>query len=322
MTSISAHAVKCSKFRFPFIFGMMNPSHLDLFRAVLRHGSMSRAAAALGVGQPHVSRAMAQLEADIGFALFVRGHGAALPTPEGDAFAREVERTYAGLDQLQLAARRIRELGVGRLRVACQPSLASRLVPRAIGRLVGECPGAQVALLVPSPDTIWACAASGQCDIGLGRPRSGHAGVESETFLSSDAVCALPRRHRLAGKRVICVEDLAGERLIAGPPGDFQQDIEAALASAGIVADFTLTAQYTAARCGLVAEGLGLTIVDPLPARALGLPIVLRPFVPALRVETVLIRPSRRPMGLLAERFVRHLADERDALLGAEPGYA
>ena len=296
---------------------MINSSHIDLFRAVLRHGGMTRAAAALGIGQPHVSRAIAQLEADVGFALFVRDRSGALPTLEGEAFAREVERTYAGLDQLWLAARQIRELGVGRLRIACQPSLASRLVPRAIRRLVGECPGAQVALLVPSPDTIWSCAASGQCDIGLGRPRSGHAGVESETFLVSDAVCALPRGHRLASMREISVRDLAGEPLIAGTPGAFQQDIEAAFAGAGIPADFALTAQYTTARCGLVAEGLGVAIVDPLPARALGLPIVIRPFRPALRIETALIRPSGRPMGLLAERFVRHLAAERDALLGS-----
>ena len=38
----------------------MNPAHLDLFRAVLRYGGMTRAAGALGIGQPHVSRAIAR----------------------------------------------------------------------------------------------------------------------------------------------------------------------------------------------------------------------------------------------------------------------
>ncbi|MBH0619219.1 LysR family transcriptional regulator, partial [Salmonella enterica] len=41
---------------------MLNPAHVDLFRAVLRHGGMTRAAAALGLGQPHVSRGIARLE--------------------------------------------------------------------------------------------------------------------------------------------------------------------------------------------------------------------------------------------------------------------
>ena len=50
---------------------------------------MTKAAAALGIGQPHVSRAIAQLEAELGFELFIRGHGSATPTLEGEAFARE-----------------------------------------------------------------------------------------------------------------------------------------------------------------------------------------------------------------------------------------
>ena len=178
---------------------MMNPAHLDLFRAVLRHGGMTRAADALGIGQPHVSRAVAQLERELGFPLFVRGHGSAIPTPEGAAFAREVERTYAGLDHLREAARRIRDVGTGPLRVACQPSLAARLLPRAIGRLHAAHPGARVAVHVPAPDTIWSWAASDQCDLGLVRPRPGHAGVVAEPFLTVDAVCALPRRPPAGG---------------------------------------------------------------------------------------------------------------------------
>ncbi|MET3482892.1 DNA-binding transcriptional LysR family regulator [Methylobacterium sp. 1973] len=78
---------------------------------------------------------------------------------------------------------------------------------------------------------------------------------------------------------------------------------------------FVLMAEYTAARCGLVAEGLGVAIVDPVPARALGgWPIVLRPFRPEIPIETVLVRPAGRPPGRLAERLMVHLAAERDAL--------
>lgn len=281
----------------------------------MRHGGMTRAAAVLGIGQPHVSRAMAQLEVELGFTLFVRGHGSALPTAEGEAFAREVEGTYAGLEHLRQAANAIRERGTGPLRVACQPALASRLLPRAVRALLVEHPGARVAVHVPGPDTIWSWAASGQCDLGLARPRSGHAGVEAEPFLTVEAVCALPRGHKLVRRRTIRVEDLAGESLIAGAPGLFQEAVAARFAGAGLEPRFDLSAQYTAARCGLVAEGLGLAVVDPLPARELiGLPIVLRPFRPALPIETVLVRPAGRPPGPLAARLIALLRAERDAL--------
>jgi len=294
----------------------MNPAHLDLFRAVRRHGGMTKAAAALGIGQPHISRAIAQLEADLGFDLFVRGHGSASPTREGEAFAREVERTYAGLEQLRHAAREIREVGAGQLRIACQPSLARQVLPRAIRRLSVEHPALRVAVHVPSPDTIWSWVASGQCEIGLVRPRSGHTGVTGEPFLAVDAVCALPQHHALARKAVVTVQDLAGETLVAGAPGTFQDGIERLLAQAGIPPRFPFMAQYTAARCGLVAEGLGLAIVDPVPARALtDLPIVLRPFQPSLTIETALIRPAGRPPDQMAARLIAFLAEERDALI-------
>lgn len=294
----------------------MNPAHLDLFRAVLRHGGMTRAAEALGVGQPHVSRAIAQLETDLGFLLFVRGHGSALPTQEGEAFAHEVEQTYAGLAHLRHAARQIRDRGTGSLRVACQPSLASRLLPRAIRRFSVESPGARVSVHVPSPDTIWSWAASGQCDIGLVRPRSGYTGIVAEPFLTMNAVCALPEGHPLSRKRSISVKDLAGEPLIAGAAGAFQQAIETAFAQSGIAPRFVVMAQYTAARCGLVAEGLGIAIVDPVAARELtDLAIVLKPFRPALPIETMLLRPAGRPPSKLAERLMTFLRAERDALL-------
>ncbi|MGX9981775.1 LysR family transcriptional regulator [Methylobacterium fujisawaense] len=298
---------------------MMNPGHLDLFRAVLRHGGMTKAAAALGIGQPHVSRAVAQLEAELGFALFIRGHGSATPTIEGEAFAREVERTYAGLDHLRDAARQIREMGTGPLIVACQPSLASRLLPRAIRRLGTECPGARVALHVPAPDTIWSWAASGHCDLGIGRPRSGYLGVESEPFLTVDAVCALPIWHALAEATVVTVRDLLAETLIAGAPGVFQQSVEAAFAEAATEPRFLHMAQYTAARCGLVAEGAGLAIVDPIPARELAhLPIVLRPFRPSLPIESVMIRPAGRPLGPLVRQLISILQAERENMMAEQ----
>ncbi|MCJ2133451.1 LysR family transcriptional regulator [Methylobacterium sp. J-026] len=294
---------------------MINPAHLDLFRAVIRHGGMTRAAEALGVGQPHVSRAIAQLEADLGFPLFVRGHGSAVPTQEGEAFAHEVAQTFAGLDHLRHAARRIRDRGTGVLRVACQPSLAARLLPRALRRLDAECPGLRVSVHVPSPDTIWSWAASGQCDLGLARPRSGYTGVTAEPFLTVAAVCALPRRHPLARRRVVTAADLAEIPLISAGSSPVQAATEAAFAEAGVSPRFVLMAEYTAARCGLVAEGLGAALVDPVPARDMtGLAIVLRPFQPGIPIETHLLYPGGRPPGRLAGRLIAHLKAERDAL--------
>ncbi len=281
---------------------------------------MTKAADALGIGQPHVSRAVAQLEAGLGFALFIRGHGSATPTVEGEAFAREGRADLCGARSS--ARRRTSDQGT-------RDGTAEGGVPAVAGIApAAACdppprhgiPGARVALHVPAPDTIWSWVASGQCDLGIGRPRSGYVGVDSEPFLSVDAVCALPIGHALAQAPFVTVQDLMAETLIAGAPGIFQQSVEAAFGEAATEPRFLHMAQYTAARCGLVAEGAGLAIVDPIPARELAhLPIVLRPFRPRLPIESVMIRPAGRPVGQLAGRLISILKAERDTIL-AEHG--
>ncbi|GJD29091.1 hypothetical protein PMNALOAF_0323 [Methylobacterium adhaesivum] len=123
---------------------------------------------------------MAQLEATLGFALFVRGHGSARPTPEGAAFAREVERTYAGLDHLTRATREIRELGTGLL-----DSRRSPPPPRRAFRGAGG-----------------PARACFRYNLGLGS-------------LSVDAVCIMPRGHALARWRANWIADLADDMKIA-----------------------------------------------------------------------------------------------------------
>jgi hypothetical protein len=111
-------------------------------------------------------------------------------------------------------------------------------------------------------------------------------------------------------------QDLQGQPLIADSPGVLQQAVEEMFERAGIVPRFDFMAQYTAPRCGLVAEGLGIAIVDAVPARMLtGLPIALRPLRPRIPIETVLIRPEGRPPGNLAASLVSLLRVERDATL-------
>ncbi|WP_409565249.1 LysR family transcriptional regulator [Methylobacterium sp. J-078] len=93
---------------------MINPAHLDLFRAVMRHGGMTRAAEALGIGQPHVSRAMAQLEAETGLPIVLRPFRPALPIetrlirPAARPPGRLVERLvdFLRLERDALASRR------------------------------------------------------------------------------------------------------------------------------------------------------------------------------------------------------------------------
>jgi DNA-binding transcriptional LysR family regulator len=294
----------------------MNPRHIDLFRDVVRYNGITRAADALGIGQPFVTRAIARLEADIGFALFARGRGGVTLTPEGELFLQEVERSRAGLDYLSRSAREIRDRGAGTIRIACLPALTFDFIPRVLKQFSESYVGVTISLAVRSPETIWNWVGSRQCDLGLTRRKTGHAGVDAETFATASAVCALPRGHRLTAKKVVSPEDLKNEPMIAAPPSaPHQAEVERIFAAAGVQMRIVTETEYTAPRCALVAQGLGVAIVDPVAARGIANPaVVLRRFTPEIPIETMLLFPSGRPKSKLTEQLSMLLRSEQHRL--------
>jgi DNA-binding transcriptional LysR family regulator len=291
----------------------MELKQVEAFRAVARHGGFSRAARALDVTQPSLTRSVARLEETVGFALFLRGHGAARLTPEGDAFLREVERAFTGLERLRVAAQDIRHFGTGRLRVACLPAVGAGFMPRAIKRFVARFPEATISLQVRPSATVYEWVASQRCDVGVAAPRPGFAAVEEEALLDMPGVLVMPRGHRLAKlRRTLTPEDVAGEPFLASSPEDGPRHAaDEAFASLGLKPRMRVETQFGNTLCALVAEGLGVAVVNPVVARDHArLPIVARPFLPEVRFTSRLLRARSSPVDRLAEAFMAVLREE------------
>lgn len=71
---------------------MITDGRLKIFMAVAGCGNFSQAARSLGLSQPAVSQCIAQLEAEAGSPLLVRGRSAATLTPAGETFASYARR--------------------------------------------------------------------------------------------------------------------------------------------------------------------------------------------------------------------------------------
>jgi DNA-binding transcriptional LysR family regulator len=122
------------------------PRHLKLgelrvFVAVLEHRSFRKAAAALHLTQPAVTKAIASLEQTLGFRLFDRIANGVEPTVHGHSFA---PRAAAVFDELRRAAQELTLLergDSGALRVGIVPMPAIPFLPVALGRLSDQHPG-------------------------------------------------------------------------------------------------------------------------------------------------------------------------------------
>jgi len=120
---------------------------LEVFMAVAAHRNVTRAAAALGITQPAVTRTIAEVEGEVGLALFERSPRGMALTEAG----RVVERRARGIrTELRLAGEELAALRGGkggRLVFGATPVAAADLVPLAAARLLRSRPDLSVQII-------------------------------------------------------------------------------------------------------------------------------------------------------------------------------
>jgi DNA-binding transcriptional LysR family regulator len=113
---------------------------LHVFFTVAQHGSMSKAAAQLGVSTPTVSEIIADLEHGLGVRLLDRSPKGVEPTRYGDAL---LKRTLNVFDELKQSIKDIEYLAdptTGEVRIACPLAIAFTVMPHIFERFVKDYP--------------------------------------------------------------------------------------------------------------------------------------------------------------------------------------
>ncbi len=270
---------------------------LAIFRAIMLHGNLSRAAEVTASSQPTLSRELARLEQVQGFSLFDRISGRLRPTARAMALMQEVERSFVGIDRIAAAAQALRTQTTGQVRLACLPALAQAFMPHALALFAAALPDASVSITpLESP---WLEQAMGQqrYDLGLSETTQAPPGVMLQPILSLNEVAVLPLGHRLAHKKVLQPQDFAGQRFISLAPDDpYRQQIDHVFNQAGVQRQLSLETASAVAVCAMVRRGLGLAIVNPLTALELaGTGLVVRPLSVAIAFQMSLLLPMVAP---------------------------
>jgi len=95
----------------------MDFRHIDAFRALMLTRTTTRAAQVIGTSQSGISRLITDLERSINLTLFDRSRGRLEPTVEALALFEEVERRYAGLNNIREFALSLRNPSTAVIRV-------------------------------------------------------------------------------------------------------------------------------------------------------------------------------------------------------------
>jgi DNA-binding transcriptional LysR family regulator len=188
---------------------------LERFIAIVEHRNFGRAAAALGIAQPALSRRIGALERNLGAPLFSRARRQIELTPLGDVLVREARAVLA---QAAVAGRVLRGAvrgAAGLLRIGTRSSSRYMLIPAAIRALRTSHPEIVVTLTDPLVGRQMEYLRNGTCDMTLVRgPVNLSGGLRSEHLRSDPLVVALPERHPLAARDVVEVRDLVNEPFV------------------------------------------------------------------------------------------------------------
>ncbi|MEX0923440.1 MAG: LysR substrate-binding domain-containing protein [Rhodovibrionaceae bacterium] len=291
----------------------MNFRRLQAFRAVMAEGSVTRAGHAMHISQPAVSRLLADLEADLGVALFARDKGRLIPTPEAELLHQEAELAFSGLERLNDAAQAVRGLRRGQLRIICETVYAEGLLPRLAAAYHAANPDIAIEIDIGPSTRVAEWVALTWYDLGLVVLPMSHPELTLLPLGSRRAVCAVPSDHPLAERASIRPEDLEGQRfisLVSGTP--FRSVIDRAFDDAGIKRDIHLEARTQHALCAFVASGAGCTIVDPCLAEDISNPrIAFRRFEPEISWSLALALPRNHRSSMICQDFAAFV--ERNA---------
>jgi len=268
--------------------------HLEVFRAVMRSGSVTGAGAMLGISQPAASRLLAQTEALAGFPLFQRVGGRLVPTEQAHALYEEAERVFIGVQEIAALTERLRRSTPRRIVIAAIPVLTLAVLPRAAAEWGRMARKEQLIVHSGTVGRVIGMVASRQADLGLVTEIPDIPGLRTTVLTRSRAFCAMAADHRLAGRSVVQAADLDGEPYIALSREEGRQaKVDAALDSCGARPREIVECRMTSGAAAMAAAGAGITVIDPLAAApSLGAGLVLRPFEPVIETTYRLIWPE------------------------------
>ena len=280
------------------------------FVAVAERLHFGRAAAALHMSQPPLSRSIRDLEGRVGATLLARTRRRVELTPEGARFLEEARRLLAQLERAVLDVGRMAAGDGGRLRLGFVSLADYGVLPGLLKIYKTARPGVALALReMLSPDQAVALAA-GDLDFGLLLPPVSGVDLEHIVVQRERFVAALPSRHRLARTRGrIAMRELAREAFVMVPreiaPG--LHDVVGALATrAGFAPRVTQEAIQMQTVVSLVSSGMGVAVVPASVANLGRRGVAYREIVdPHPRLDLWLAW-RRGTLGIAAREFVQH----------------
>ncbi|MFW0785422.1 LysR family transcriptional regulator [Gordonia sp. CPCC 206044] len=238
---------------------------LELLVGVDEHGGVGAASRAAGVAQPNASRALRQLERDLGIVLLERRATGSTLSANGTVVAHWARRVLADADQLLDVAEGLRSERSAQLTVGASITVAEHLMPRWLGGFRALHPDVQIQLQVHNSAQVFDLVVAQSCDVGFVESPTIPNTLRSTTVARDRLVVVVSPTHPWARRRrPLTVAQVAATPLILREPGSgTRTTLDLALAEYERAAPLLELGSAAAIRSS-VLDGVGPAVMSTL----------------------------------------------------------
>jgi len=283
----------------------MDLNQLEAFSAVMTIGSVTGAGRSLGRSQPAISKAIQDLEGELGYALFDRNGPRVTPTDKAFLLYEEVERSLVGLRTI-----RERALEIGReeqlpIHLVATPALASTIAPAALKLIEPLGLPEHIHLRSASAEQVVHSVLHRTVSLGLTSLPVAHRGLDLHWIGQAPCVVVVRADSELAQADVVTLDALRDQRIITmSNRYRLRQRIDMAL---GQHKPLNVAIETNTSFNAIMAAhaGLGVALVEPITA--LGMPIeglAVRPLAVNVPFYFGVVTPFGKPVDAVTQALI------------------
>jgi DNA-binding transcriptional LysR family regulator len=300
----------------------MADRRLQVFHAVAKHLSFTKAAEALFMTQPAVTFQIKQLEEQFNTRLFDRGHGRISITPAGRLVLDYAERILSLSAELDTRLKEMTGEVAGLLLIGASTTIAEFMLPIVLGEFKARHPKVMPRLYVANSETVENRVAARTLDVGFIEGPAHLAGVASDVCCEDELQVVCAPDHALARLKSVAPRHLTPYPFVSREQGSGTREVaDQYFRKSGIKPESLEVAMELGspeALKGLVATGLGFTILSRATVvndLRLGR-LASVPLSPRLIRNLSVVYPKEKFRSRLADTFISY-AKQRLAALAA-----
>ncbi len=248
----------------------MDTDYLRTFIEIVKRGSFSEAASALGITQPAVSLQVRRLEGDLKVRLLERGGGKLRLTSAGERFLRHCRDVVAREQKLVDGLSELSDEVRGSLSISASTVPGEFLVPALLGEFVALNPAVDATVTIGDTDAVIDRTINGECDIGFTGARARRGRLHHFPFVRDRVILIASMSHPFSQRSTVSIGELGGQPLVTREHGSgTMTNVRRQLQDAGMkpnVWSSTTVLGSTEAVISGVQAGLGVAFVSAFAA--------------------------------------------------------